>query len=157
MQSLSFLWHCSRIKAYFVCRLFGTPECRTAPQTQDLAAHWCSIRIYVNILLRHTRMPSRVEHVTSYVCARARYRLIRPVFFSERTGITGNYLDMLRLLVLPQINDENVIFQQNGAPAHYANLVRLSLMRHFYRAGLGKNIETMASTVYGMNINGIYF
>jgi hypothetical protein len=30
---------------------------------------------------------------------------------------------MLEVLVVPQTDDENVIFQQDGAPPHYANTV----------------------------------
>jgi hypothetical protein len=30
---------------------------------------------------------------------------------------------MLELFAVPQIDYDNVIFQQDGAPAHYANIV----------------------------------
>lgn len=39
--------------------------------------------------------------------------------------ISGNFLDTF---ASPQINDNNVIFPEDGVPAHYANLVTAFLM-----------------------------
>jgi hypothetical protein len=42
--------------------------------------------------------------------------MIGPYFFAELTVPSHNCLDMLELF-------DNVIFQQGGAPAHYANII----------------------------------
>jgi hypothetical protein len=60
-------------------------------------------------------------------CTLTRDCVIGPYFFAERTVTSHNYLDMLELFAVPQIDDDNVVFQQDGAPAHYANIVTESL------------------------------
>jgi hypothetical protein len=44
--------------------------------------------------------------------------VIGPYFFAESAVTSHNYLDMLELFALPQTDDDNEIFQQDGAPAH---------------------------------------
>jgi hypothetical protein len=48
--------------------------------------------------------------------------VIDPYFFAERTVTSHNYLNMLELFAVPEV-DDNVILQQDGAPVHYANSV----------------------------------
>jgi hypothetical protein len=45
---------------------------------------------------------------------------------------------MLELFAAPQIDDDNVTFQQDGAPAHYANIVTESLDEKFPRRWIGR-------------------
>ena len=49
-------------------------------------------------------------------------------FFNEKTVCQGNYLDMLENYAMPIITDgeghATAIFQQDGAPPHYATIVR---------------------------------
>jgi hypothetical protein len=59
--------------------------------------------------------------------------VIGQYFFEERAVTSHNYLDMLELFAVPQIDDDNVIFQQDGAPVHYANTVKKFLDETFPR------------------------
>jgi hypothetical protein len=45
---------------------------------------------------------------------------------------------MLELFTVPQIDDDNVIFQQDGAPAHYADIVTEFLDETFQRRWIGR-------------------
>jgi hypothetical protein len=56
-------------------------------------------------------------------CALTGDRMTGPYFFAERTVPSHNYLDMLELFAVPQTDDDNVTFQQDGAPAHYASII----------------------------------
>ena len=49
--------------------------------------------------------------------------IVRPLFFEDNGE---SYLQLLQSHVLPYIESqfEEVVFQQDGAPAHYANVVR---------------------------------
>jgi hypothetical protein len=55
-------------------------------------------------------------------CALTRGCVVGSSFFAERTVTSHNYFDMLELFAVPQIDNDNVIFQQDGAPTHYANI-----------------------------------
>ena len=61
-------------------------------------------------------------------CALAHNRVIGTFYFHDPTVCQGNYLDMLENYAEPIITDgdesESVIFQQDGAPPHYATIVR---------------------------------
>lgn len=66
-------------------------------------------------------------------CAMSSTGIIGPFFFRDAKGncanVTGvNYLQMLQEYAIPQLrargNLDNVFFQQDGAPAHYAIIVR---------------------------------
>lgn len=65
-------------------------------------------------------------------CALMHNKIIGP-FFTEQTVTSNNYLDMLQLYAVPQIQDEGegVIFQQDGAPPHYGSF----WIQHFPRDG----------------------
>jgi hypothetical protein len=66
-------------------------------------------------------------------CGLAHDRVIGPFFLAERTVTSTTYLDMLELFAVPQIGGNNVIFQQDGAPPHFANIVREFLDVNFPR------------------------
>ena len=61
-------------------------------------------------------------------CALAHDQVVAIHFFNEPTVCGGNYLDMLEQYAIPVITDgganRTVIFQQDGAPPHYAKIVR---------------------------------
>ena len=77
---------------------------------------------------------SYVEHVRdspklNVFCAISHEKVYGPFLFFEAT-VTGNsYLDMLQFWLLPQLAQdiESLIFQQDGAPAHYYLDVRNEL------------------------------
>lgn len=63
--------------------------------------------------------------------------VIGPFFFIEQT-VTGHiYLDMLQNFAVPQM-PEQIIFQQDGAPAHYHNDVRDFLNEQFPGSWIGR-------------------
>jgi hypothetical protein len=55
-------------------------------------------------------------------CGLMHDRIIGPFFFVENTVSANVYLDMLTNYAIPQLQDKqpNVIFQQDGAPPHWA-------------------------------------
>ena len=54
-------------------------------------------------------------------CAVSSCKVYGPFFFAEQTVTGINYLDMLQLWLMPQLQEDIVdfIFQQDGAPPHY--------------------------------------
>ncbi|KAJ4429534.1 hypothetical protein ANN_21703 [Periplaneta americana] len=66
-----------------------------------------------------------------------RDRIIGPYFFAEKTVTANTYLDMLQLYAVPQLPD-GVIFQQDGAPPHFANMVRTFLDEQFPARWIGR-------------------
>jgi hypothetical protein len=64
--------------------------------------------------------------------------MIGPFLFAERTVTSTTYLDMLELFAVPQIGGNNVIFQQDGAPPHFSNVVREFLDVNFPLRWIGK-------------------
>ena len=54
-------------------------------------------------------------------CAVSSCNVYGPFFFAEPTVTGINYLDMLQLWLMPQLQEDIVdfIFQQDGAPSHY--------------------------------------
>jgi hypothetical protein len=71
-------------------------------------------------------------------CALTRDRVIGPYFFAEGTVTSHNYLDMLELFAIPQIDDDNVIFQLDGAPAQYGNIIMEFLDEIFPQRWIGR-------------------
>ena len=61
-------------------------------------------------------------------CALAYNEVKCTFFFNEKTVCQDNYLDMLEQYAVPILTDgdghDSVIFQQDGAPPHYATIVR---------------------------------
>jgi hypothetical protein len=68
-------------------------------------------------------------------CAMSKYRLIGPFYFQEDTVHGKNYLAMLQDFLIPEIRKlhkvRSVIFQQDGAPAHFSLDVRHYLNNQF--------------------------
>jgi hypothetical protein len=64
--------------------------------------------------------------------------VIGPYFFAQRTVTSHNYLDMLELFAVPQNDDNSVIFQQDGARAHYANIFTKFFEETFPRRWIGR-------------------
>jgi hypothetical protein len=52
------------------------------------------------------------------LCALTRDRVVGSYFFAERTVTSYNYVDMLEQFAVPQTDDDNVVFEQDCAPAH---------------------------------------
>ena len=61
--------------------------------------------------------------------------LFGPYFFEGNVG-TASYLNMLNQWPWPQVRYKRLMFQQDGAPAHYALLVRQWLTESFTITGL---------------------
>jgi hypothetical protein len=55
-----------------------------------------------------------------------------PSFFAESTVTGTSYLYMMQDWLMPQLDDDNddFIYQQDGAPPHYHHLVRGYLNHH---------------------------
>ncbi|KAJ4428941.1 hypothetical protein ANN_25937 [Periplaneta americana] len=70
-------------------------------------------------------------------CGIMRDRIIGPYFFAEKTVTANTYLDMLQLYAVPQLPD-GAIFQQDGAPPHFANMVRTFLDEQFPARWIGR-------------------
>jgi len=67
-----------------------------------------------------------MEHVrhspkVNVFCADSSCKVYGPFFFAEPTVTGINYLDMLQLWLMPQLQEdsEDFIFQQDGAPPHF--------------------------------------
>ena len=92
-----------------------------------------------NVRIWGTENPhATMEHVrdspeVTVICAVSSCKVYGPLFFAE-PPVTGiNYLDMLQLWLVPQLqlDSEDFIFQQDGAPPHF----------HFdFRAHLSANL-----------------
>ena len=50
----------------------------------------------------------------------------RSLFFSDRTVTAHAYMDKLQLYAVSQLPD-GTIYQQDGAPPHFANMIRTFL------------------------------
>lgn len=74
-------------------------------------------------------------------CCLMKTGVIGPFFFQERTVTGDTYLDMLRNYAVPQLPPETV-FQQDGAPPHYANHVRSFLDGMFPDRWIGRGGPT---------------
>jgi hypothetical protein len=66
--------------------------------------------------------------------------IIGPFFFMEPTVTATPYLDMLEQYAFPQIahKQPNIIFQQDGAPPHWSNIVRKALNNTFPNRWIGR-------------------
>ena len=62
--------------------------------------------------------------------------IIRPFFFDHAVN-GSNYLDMLKEQFHPLVQDQQIHFQQDGAPAHYATRVREWLDNNFTGRWIG--------------------
>ena len=68
-------------------------------------------------------------------------RIVGPFFFAEQTGNATTYKDMLELYAIPQLADlqPTVLFQQDGAPPHWALEASWALDRTFPAHWIGRN------------------
>jgi hypothetical protein len=75
-------------------------------------------------------------------CAISANCIIGPYFFEEETVTGENYLEMLKEFFHPILIRKRivrrVIFQQDGAPPHYAKAVRAWLNKHFPGKWIGR-------------------
>lgn len=69
-------------------------------------------------------------------------KIYGPFMFAEKTITGANYLDMLQMFLEPQLQQDgilcSVIYQQDGAPPHYANIVRDYLNETFPNRWIGR-------------------
>lgn len=70
-------------------------------------------------------------------CGVTSHGVVGPYFFEERVNGT-NYLHMLHSYVWPQVMRRRLIFQHDGAPAHYALEVRNWLNAKFPQGWIGR-------------------
>mgnify|MGYP001047299604 CR=1 FL=1 len=75
-------------------------------------------------------------------CAMSKNQLIGPFFFEDDTVNGTNYLSMLQTFFLPEVRKlhkvRSILFQQDGAPAHFAIDVRQYLDQHFPNRWIGR-------------------
>ena len=71
-------------------------------------------------------------------------RIIGPFFFVEQTVNATTYKDMLELYAIPQLSDLQpaAVFQQDGAPPHWALEVRRTLDKTFPARWIGRGGAT---------------
>lgn len=100
-----------------------------------------------NVRIWGTENPKAyVEHVrdspkVNVFCAISREAVYGPFFFTETTVTGMIYLDMLQLWLMPQLLNNDFIFQQDGCPAHYHNEVRQYLNTELPRRWIGRASE----------------
>jgi hypothetical protein len=90
-------------------------------------------------LYEHERDSSKV----SVWCGMAKDQIYGPFFFDERTVNGASYLNMLQNFFVPQLQQvpgllRRVIFQQDGAPPHFALDVRAYLDQTFTGRWIGR-------------------
>ena len=70
-----------------------------------------------------------------------------PFIFAVKTVTGTNYLDMLQLFLEPQLQQDSILasvmYQQDGAPPHYANIVRDYLNDTFPKRRIGRAADRM--------------
>lgn len=73
-------------------------------------------------------------------CGLMKDMIIGPFFFIEPTVTGITYLDMLEQYAFPQIahKQPDIIFQQDGAPPHWSNIVRTALNNAFPNRWIGR-------------------
>jgi len=99
-----------------------------------------------NIRIWRTENPrATMEHVrdlpkVNVFCAVSSCKVYGPFFFAE-PAVTGiNYLDMLQLWLMPQLQEDSeyFIFQQDGAPPHFHFDVRAHLSAYLLGRWIGR-------------------
>ena len=76
-------------------------------------------------------------------CGLTKDRVVGPFFFTEQIVTGQSYLRMLETFAYPVLrNIDNVIFQQDGAPPHWALVVRDSLNENFPNSWIGRDGPT---------------
>ena len=95
--------------------------------SDDATFHVCVKVNHHNILIWGTENPrAMMEHISdspkvNVFCAVSSCKVYGPFFFAEPTVTSINYLDMLQLWLMPQLQEdsEDFIFQQGGALPHF--------------------------------------
>ena len=71
-------------------------------------------------------------------CGMTSEKVYRPFFFEEETVRAINYLEMIEQYVVPQLQQDGIldtiIYQQDGAPPHWAIIVREKIKPHIERS-----------------------
>lgn len=91
---------------------------------------------------RATRELSRGSPKVNVWCAVTASTIIGPYFFEDRTVNAINYLSMLETFFINSLPEEIAAegyFQQDGAPAHYARIVRAFLDQQFPNRWIGRS------------------
>jgi hypothetical protein len=70
-----------------------------------------------------------------------------PFFFQEKSVTGASYLDMLINWLMPQLHEDNFVFQQDGVPPHWHREVRNYVVQIFHSAGLAAQQATCHSQV----------
>ena len=72
-------------------------------------------------------------------CGLSNCRIYGPYFFNERTVTSESYLKMLQDYFVPQlVESQRTIFQQDGAPPHFARRVKEFLDQRFPNEWIGR-------------------
>jgi len=95
--------------------------------SDDATCHVCDKVNRHNVRIWSTENPhATMKHVrdspkVNVFCAVSFCEVYGPFFFAEPTVTDINYLDMLQLWLMPQLQEdsEEFIFQQDGAPPHF--------------------------------------
>jgi hypothetical protein len=74
-------------------------------------------------------------------CTLSCWEVLGPFFFAEQEVTAMTFLDTVRLYLLPQLEDHqpNVLLQQDGAPLHWAPVVREFLDMHYPGRWVGRD------------------
>jgi len=108
--------------------------------------HVCGKVNHHNIHIWGTENPhAMMEHIrdlpnVNVFCAVSSCKVYGPFFFAEATVTSINYLDMLQLWLMPQLQEdsENLIFQQDGALPHFHFDVRAHLSANLLSHWIGR-------------------
>jgi len=128
--------------------------------SDEATFHVCGKANRHNVRIWGTENPhATMEHVRdspkmNMFCAVSSCKVYGPIFFAEQLVTGINYLDMLQLWLMPQLQEasEDFIFQQDGAPPHFHFDVRAQLIanlpgRWIGRASHNDSSSSLASTV----------
>ena len=114
--------------------------------SDEATFHVCGKVNRHNVRIWGTENPhAAMEHVrdspkVNVFCVISSCKVYRPFFFAESTVSGINYLDMLQLWLMPQLQEdsEDFIFQQDGAPPHFHFDVRAHLSANLLGRWIGR-------------------
>jgi len=95
--------------------------------SDEATFHVCGKANRHNVCIWGTENPhGMMEHIrespkVNVLCGTSSCKVYGPLFFAEPTATGINYLDMLQLWLMPQLqeNSKDFIFQQDGALLHF--------------------------------------
>ena len=90
-----------------------------------------------SIFVEHERNCPKVN----VFCAMSTSQIFGPYLFNKDTIKSDEYINMLRHWCLPQLPDD-IIFMQDGAPPHWALVVRAYLNAHFPQQWIGRAADS---------------